>query len=312
LILNSEIHCCHGDRFLLRDDSENETLGGGEVIDPHASSKKRATDKRLNLLSVMEQEEPVQALKSLLFDQKQIVNMMQFCLNRNIREDEEATILKQLLVDGEVKAIDIHGSKYIVAIANLESVIEWIQEELTKEKQKEKLKSKFSKHFSGIDADLIFGFMQSEGSIRVGKDNISLVQQQVLSEQQQRLWSSMEIYLKKCGLNIPVIGDMTNALNIEENSISELITLAIKSKWLVLIVKNRLVLAAHLKQLSEVALLLEQRQKSFSVAEFKNECGIGRNLAVEVLEYFDKIGFTLRKESGRVILHKNRVSNLLS
>jgi selenocysteine-specific elongation factor len=282
------------------------------VIDPHASSKNRATEFRLNLLSAIEQEEPGQVLETLLFQHKQIVNMSQFCLSRNISEDEATALLAPLLNGNNVTTIEILNSKHIVANDNLNSIVEWVQKELIKEKQKEKLKSRFSKHFSGIDAELIFEFMQSEGSINVSKDSIALVQQQVLSEQQQRLWTAVESHLNKCDLNIPVIGDMTNALNIKQNSINELITLAIKSKWLVMIVKNRLVLAAHVKQLSEAVLLLEQRQKSFSVAEFKNECGIGRNLAVEVLEYFDKIGFTLRKESGRVILHKDRVSNLLS
>jgi selenocysteine-specific elongation factor len=312
VILKSDVHCCHGDRFILRDDSESETLGGGVVIDPHASSKNRATEFRLNLLSAIEQEEPGQVLETLLFQHKQIVNMSQFCLSRNISEDEATALLAPLLNGNNVTTIEILNSKHIVANDNLNSIVEWVQKELIKEKQKEKLKSRFSKHFSGIDAELIFEFMQSEGSINVSKDSIALVQQQVLSEQQQRLWTAVESHLNKCDLNIPVIGDMTNALNIKQNSINELITLAIKSKWLVMIVKNRLVLAAHVKQLSEAVLLLEQRQKSFSVAEFKNECGIGRNLAVEVLEYFDKIGFTLRKESGRVILHKDRVSNLLS
>jgi selenocysteine-specific elongation factor len=312
LILKSAIHCCHGDRFLLRDDSEDETLGGGVVIEPHASSKKRATGKRLNLLSAMEEVEPAQVLETLLFQHKQIVNISQFCLSRNIREDEATALLAPFLKDGKVTTIEIQNSKHIVANDNLDSIAEWLKKELTKETQKEKLKSKLSKHFAGIDTDLIFEFMQSEGSIRVGKDSITLVKKQVLSEQQQRMWTAVENHLDKCALNIPVIADMTNALEIEQNSINELITLAIKSKWMVLVAKNRPVLAAHLKQLSAVALSLAERQKSFSVAEFKNECEIGRNLAVEVLEYFDKIGFTLRKESGRVILHRDRVSNLLS
>ncbi|MBT7953193.1 MAG: selenocysteine-specific translation elongation factor [Gammaproteobacteria bacterium] len=312
MILKSEVHCCYGDRFLLRDDSESETLGGGVVIDPHALSKNRATKLRINLLSAMEQEEAGQVLETLLFQHNQIVNMSQIFLSRNIREEEATALLVPLLNGNKVTIIEIQSSKHIVANDNLNSIVEWVKKELTKEKQKEKLKSKFNKHFSGIDADLIFEFMQSEGSINVGKDSIALVQQQVLSEQQQSLWAAVESHLNKCGLNIPVIADMANALKIEQNSIKELITLAIKSKWLVLVSKNRLVLAAHIKQLSEVALSLAERQKSFSVAEYKNECGIGRNLAVEVLEYFDKIGFTLRKESGRVILHKDRVSNLFS
>ena len=40
IILESPLTCCRGDRFLLRDDSETVTLGGGVVLDPLAPRSK--------------------------------------------------------------------------------------------------------------------------------------------------------------------------------------------------------------------------------------------------------------------------------
>ena len=37
-------------------------------------------------------------------------------------------------------------------------------------------------------------------------------------------------------------------------------------------------------------------------AEFRDVSGIGRNLAIEVLEFFDKARFTRRSAAGRTIL----------
>ena len=39
----------------------------------------------------------------------------------------------------------------------------------------------------------------------------------------------------------------------------------------------------------------------FSVIDFRDKTGIGRNLCIEVLEHFDGCGYTLRKENVRVI-----------
>ena len=36
--------------------------------------------------------------------------------------------------------------------------------------------------------------------------------------------------------------------------------------------------------------------------QFRDATGIGRNLAIEVLEYFDRVGFTRRSHEGRRIL----------
>ena len=40
----------------------------------------------------------------------------------------------------------------------------------------------------------------------------------------------------------------------------------------------------------------------FSTAAFRDRSGIGRNLAIEVLEYFDKLGFTRRSDNSRRVL----------
>lgn len=319
LIVKRALHCCHGDRFLLRDDSENETLGGGIVLDPRALSSGRATKLRLALLEVMEQATAGQVVGSLLFELKQMLNLPHFCLSWNIRADEEAALLGLARFGDKVKVISIQDTQFVVASANWKQMIEWVHNELVSVAKgaagvkPEKLKSNFNKRFAGIDAGLVLMHMQSAGSITVGLDRIALCkQQQDLSEEQLGLWTAMETYLRQCGLNVPVPADMAQAIGRDQKSILELAKLATKEKWLVKIVDNRLALAEQVIQFAELAQLLVNRQKSFSVAEFKNECGIGRNLAVDVLEYFDKIGFTLRKESGRVILNHDRVNTMLS
>ena len=42
--------------------------------------------------------------------------------------------------------------------------------------------------------------------------------------------------------------------------------------------------------------------EGFSVGEFRNDSGIGRNAVVEILEYFDRIGFTKRMGQIRKLL----------
>ena len=40
----------------------------------------------------------------------------------------------------------------------------------------------------------------------------------------------------------------------------------------------------------------------FTIAEFRSFTGLSRNQAIEVLEYFDRIGFTRRAGNTRVVL----------
>jgi len=41
---------------------------------------------------------------------------------------------------------------------------------------------------------------------------------------------------------------------------------------------------------------------TFTVREFRDQTGIGRNVAIEILEYFDGRGFTQRQGNERILL----------
>ena len=273
LIVKQAIHCCHGDRFLLRDDSENEILGGGVVLDSNAVVGKRSSSIRLHMLAAMEQSAARQVLASLLFEHKQVVDLSQFCMNWNIRADEEAGVLGLAEHKDSVMLIDIEGSRKAVSRAH------W----------------------------------QSTGAITLNKDRVApYKQEQVLSNEQQQLWTAIEGCLLSCGLQVPGLGDIGKKLGYEHRSVLTLCKIASKQKSLIMVADNRYVLPEHIRQLSNVVQSLANEKGHFSIVEFRKECGIGRNLAVEVLEYFDKIGFTLRAEAGRVILHKDRVDTMIT
>jgi len=66
---------------------------------------------------------------------------------------------------------------------------------------------------------------------------------------------------------------------------------------------NRFYPPATLAKLAETAnqLMAASNGAGFSVIEFRDKTGMGRNLCIEVLEHFDGCGYTLRKENVRVI-----------
>ena len=325
LIVKNPIHCCHGDRFLLRDDSESETLGGGVVLDSSASAARRSSAARLQILAAMELGTAQDALRSLLFEQKQMVNLSQFCLGWNIRADEESVFLDIGSYGDKLTLLEYDGQSYAVSSEQWQSVSLWIQRELAKKHNQNsggrntggmwrgKFLTNFKSEFPGFAPEIVIGFMQTAGIITAGQDTIALREQAPeLSGEQEAMWAAINSYLIKSHLQVPVVGDMAHNLSYEKLSVQALCKIATRQKWLVAVAENRFVLRQHAEQFARVALSLANKQKFFSVADFKNACGIGRNLAVEVLEYFDKIGFTLRKESGRVILHKDRIITMIA
>ena len=64
--------------------------------------------------------------------------------------------------------------------------------------------------------------------------------------------------------------------------------------------KNRFFLPAFLRNLERIAVEMG-KAGNISAAAFRDRAGIGRNLTIEVLEYFDRIKFTRRVGDAHII-----------
>ena len=57
-----------------------------------------------------------------------------------------------------------------------------------------------------------------------------------------------------------------------------------------------------LAHLAQELLALAERVGEVTVIDYRDRLALGRNYVIEVLEYFDQIGFTQRRDNTRVVL----------
>lgn len=312
------LHLCQGDRFLIRDDSESETLGGGIILDPHAPKNKRSTATRLTILRQSAVQNSADTLRFLLFDMKQIVDLSQYCIDRNIRIDEVESTLNLDEISERLNHYESPETYLLISAALEEELRQWLLTLVRKDTsgkglERYQIQSALDKEFPGIDLALLLTHSGIKDNFSISNEIVSLKQEETdLTESDARLWQLLEKMLRDNALNVPATSDIGNTLKLSDNEISNILKIAGRKRWLYMVGPRRPVLANLLSTFADQTLLLSDQKKLFSVADFRKACGIGRNLAVEILEYFDKIGFTLRKEDGRVILDKERVNKLVS
>jgi len=75
--------------------------------------------------------------------------------------------------------------------------------------------------------------------------------------------------------------------------------------WVHRVASNRYFLPATLDELERIAehLAAGCPDGAFAAADFNRASGIGRNLTIQVLEYFDRIGITQRHGDRRRLSH---------
>ncbi len=118
----------------------------------------------------------------------------------------------------------------------------------------------------------------------------------ILATNDERVWPRVARALDPSRGSPPSLRQAAEQLKIDEAALGALLRRATNAGLAVPVTRTRFVpltavsaLAAHAESLADG--LPEGR---FTAAEYKNHAGIGRNFAIELLEYFDRSGFTER------------------
>ena len=97
------------------------------------------------------------------------------------------------------------------------------------------------------------------------------------------------------------LGDVAKKLQIQFHEVEKAVRPMVAANVLVQVAKNRYLTPGRIKQLAQTATELAAT-KPFTVKDFRDASGLGRNTVIDVLEYFDRTRITQRRGDTRVIL----------
>ena len=102
---------------------------------------------------------------------------------------------------------------------------------------------------------------------------------------------------------IPVVHDLAKSLKMSPSSLERHLKEAVKSGYLVKVSEKRYFLPEVITNLKNICRSLcgDSLDGQFTVAQFRDRTGIGRNAVIEILEFFDLEGTTLRKGNCRIL-----------
>lgn len=93
LVLDAPIAAAAGDRFVLRDASAQRTIGGGRLVDLRPPLRRRRTPERLQALAALSQTDATKALAGVLDVVPYVVNADDFCRDRALAQAESDALL---------------------------------------------------------------------------------------------------------------------------------------------------------------------------------------------------------------------------
>ena len=125
-----------------------------------------------------------------------------------------------------------------------------------------------------------------------------------LSREDERLWAQVQPLLGADALRPLRVRELAAELSLQPEPLTRFLKRVERFGRVAQVAPNRFFLPETVEHLAVIARELAEASPEghFTAAEFKDRSGIGRNLAIEVLEYLDKIGVTRRDGDTRTVL----------
>ena len=119
----------------------------------------------------------------------------------------------------------------------------------------------------------------------------------------EKLWQRILPALQKDAPLPPSIKELAEQLRLPDKTVSDFLHRKSRSGEPIKVMADRFLLRSTVQRLAQTAEQLAGMKPNgqFTAADYRDRCGASRKLSIEVLEYFDRIGFTQRIGDARRI-----------
>lgn len=316
--LRSEVplFACYGDRLILRDPASVRTLAGGTVTDSTVSLRRRAVAQRLARLQATDQAE-LPALLALLELLPGGVSLSRFAVTRNLTESGLAALLEALPASTNALPLRLPGQPqqlWLLGRRHYDEMTQRAQQVLTEYHRANPFHAGISQ--SALPARLQLGeahhlfpaLLQqwfSDGLVSRDGTQIRLTNHSVRTDPaQQDFMRRIGPLMRKGGFTAPRTHELAEALRLTPARVEKHLKTARLAGELIKVADNRHYLPETIAQLAAFTEQLTGqlgRDQGFTVQQFRDASAIGRNLCIEILEYFDSVGYTRRDGNTRYL-----------
>ena len=306
VVTGRPIGACAGDAFVVRDASASRTLGGGRVLDPRGRERHRRAPEHLALLHALEDPDPATRL-ALALETAGTLDVERFRCAHNLPE-------AMAMPAGAVR---------LASPARLIAAAAW-------QEMRERFIATLSRHhgerademgpdlgrirrmaFPRDDAAVVQAIAESlldEGKAARSGPWWHLPGHTVQLDARERVLAQLILpRLEEEAYDPPWVRDLARELSAPESEIRTLMRRLGRRGDVFAVMKDLYYARSAVAKMAAIAQALEREEGAVRAAPFRDRTGIGRKRAIQVLEFFDRVGFT-RRTRGE---HRLRADSLL-
>ncbi len=307
LRLEENIVAKRGDRFILRYYSPMFTIGGGTILEPNASKKKRFDEKAIEELEVKETGSTTEILENIILSNElssvKEISVKTSMLEENINKDIEILVGegKVLLFNATKESYPIHKSQYekFLKRINEEAAAYHKRFPLRTGISKEEIRSKVLSKAKPRIADMIIQSFIESGEINQSGDMLSLKDfSPSYTPGQEKVRDILLTKLKESEYLPP----KKEEISADVDMVDEVLSALIGSGEIVKINEEVFLSKSSYDKALDSLKKHIQANGSITIGEYRDLLQTNRKVGLGLLEYFDGLKITKRDGEKRTLI----------
>ena len=319
LVLERPIAAAVGDRFVIRDTSAQRTIGGGRLVDLRAPARKRRTPERLASVTALAIPDPTEAVAALLAIPPFHLDLTTFARDRALSADAADALVAQL----GLAAVTVGGMVTVLSGARWKEFTTTLVEALGIFHAEnpdlpgigvERLRLALDRTLAKPVFAAILQMLAKRDVLTLEGAWVRLAGHEVrLTPRDEVLWDEIRPRLGGSDrFRPPRVRDIAGMVDEPEAEVRRLLRLLGRMGRADEVAHDHFFLRSTVAELVAIAreLAAEGPKGEFTAARFRDRIegagdekihGVGRKVAIQILEFLDRHGVTLRRGDLRRI-----------
>ena len=296
IVLRESIAAWHGDRGVLRDASATRTVAGIRVLDPYAPQRYRSTPERLATLQAQALPDRAARLSALLAQ-----SALGLDLQRTARAEGVNDASTLPLPEDALRFANGHMAIAPAALQGLtEHVLDRLQTFHTDSPDEIGPDVKRLKRLAAPRADdalwqFLIERLLADGRIARSGHWLHKPEHAVrMNEAEEQVAEQLLPLLANGAFDPPWVRTLAADTQTPEAMVRQTLASLARRGQVFQVVKDLFYPLATIERLAEIARTCNSSDAGLQAAAFRDATGLGRKRAIQLLEFFDRVGFTRR------------------
>jgi selenocysteine-specific elongation factor len=303
LVFDAPVCTLPGDRFIARDAQAAHTIGGGRVLDPFAPSRRRRSAARLRYLDAIEQMIAGDGIGPLLRDAPFGVRMADLVRLTGRAADRISLPSDAVVISAGHERFLILAAYWSAlrerAVAALRGFHASAPDEPGPDAGRLR-RTAFADLPHVLWCTLVDELVQERALLRNGPW-LSLPEHTVTLSDSDRALAQQLQPLIAVGLDPPWVRDLAAVVHQPEERVRQVLRKQVAQGTVYQVVRDLFYDKERIDELADLMASLAREHGAVNAARYRDAIGLGRKRTIQILEFFDRIGYTRRVHDVHVL-----------